>query len=90
MNSGNITKLTYLDGYGQTGRSFLREWNRWYNVEVCFQVQYDSQVIIFFQAVRLIHEWMEEKLQTYFSRDTECLNHNTWMISCKLTFLLAA
>ena len=25
MNSGNITKLTYLDGYGQTGRSFLRE-----------------------------------------------------------------
>ena len=25
MNSGNITKLPYLDGYGQTGRSFLRE-----------------------------------------------------------------
>ena len=32
--------------------------------------------------VHRIHEWMEEKLQTYFKRDTECLNHNIWMISC--------
>ena len=41
-----------------------------------FQEQYNSQVILF-EAVHLIHEWMEEKLQTYFSRDTERLNHNT-------------
>ena len=34
--------------------------------------------------VHRIHEWMEEKLQTYFKRDTECLNHNIWMISCML------
>ena len=33
---------------------------------------------------------MEEKLQTYSSKDTECPNHNTWMISCKLTFLFSA
>ena len=43
---------------------------------VCFQEQYNSQVILF-EAVHLIHEWMEEKLQTYFCRDTERLNHNT-------------
>ena len=36
------------------------------------------------QVVHRIHEWMEEKLQTYFKRDTECLNHNMWMISCML------
>ena len=36
------------------------------------------------QVVHLIQGWMEEKLQTYFKRDTECLNHNTWMISCML------
>ena len=36
------------------------------------------------QVVLRIHEWMEEKLQTYFKRDTECLNHNIWMISCML------
>ena len=41
-----------------------------------FQEQYNSQVILF-EAVHFIHEWMEEKLQTYFSRDTERLNHNT-------------
>ena len=46
--------------------------------------------VIIFQAVRLIREWMEEKLQTYSRRDTECLNHNTWMISCKLTSLYSA
>ena len=36
------------------------------------------------QVVHRIHEWMEEKLQTYFRRDTECLNRNIWMISCML------
>ena len=36
------------------------------------------------QVVHRIHEWMEEKLQTYFRRDTECLNHNIWMVSCML------
>ena len=36
------------------------------------------------QVAHRIHEWMEEKLQTYFKRDTECLNHNMWMISCML------
>ena len=36
------------------------------------------------QVAHRIREWMEEKLQTYFKRDTECLNHNIWMISCML------
>ena len=36
------------------------------------------------QVVHRIQEWMEGKLQTYFKRDTECLNHNMWMISCML------
>ena len=36
------------------------------------------------QVVHLIQGWMEEKLQTYFKRDTECLNHNMWMISCMI------
>ena len=36
------------------------------------------------QVAHRIHEWMGEKLQTYFKRDTECLNHNIWMISCAL------
>ena len=36
------------------------------------------------QVVNRIHEWMEEKLQTYFKRDTECPNHNIWIISCML------
>ena len=27
---------------------------------------------------------MAGKLQSYFSRITDCLNHNTWMRSCKL------
>ena len=36
------------------------------------------------QVVHRIHEWMEEKLQTFFKRDTECQNHNIWMISCML------
>ena len=30
------------------------------------------------------HEWTAGKLPTYFSRDTECLEHNMSMISCKL------
>ena len=34
--------------------------------------------------VHRIREWMEEKLQTYFKGDTECLNRNIWMISCTL------
>ena len=36
------------------------------------------------QVAHRIHEWMGEKLQTYFKRDTECLNHNIWMTSCML------
>ena len=36
------------------------------------------------QVAHRIHEWMGKKLQTYFKRDTECLNHNIWMISCML------
>ena len=70
-------------------KSIFRQMKQGHKVQVCSQEQYDSQVIIF-QAVRLIHEWMEEKLQTYSSKDTECPNHNTWMISCKLTFLFSA
>ena len=35
------------------------------------------------QVVRHIHGWVAEKLQTSFSKATECLNHNTWMINCK-------
>ena len=35
------------------------------------------------QVVHRIRGWMAGKLRTYFSRDTECLNHNIWMISCK-------
>ena len=37
----------------------------------------------FFQAVHLTLQWMEDKLQTYFRRDTGCLNHDTWMRNCK-------
>ena len=42
-----------------------------------------------FQVVHHIHEWMAGKLQTYCSRDTEYLNHNTWTINCntRLFFL---
>ena len=43
-------------------------------------------VLWFFQAVHLTHEWMEEKLQTYFRMDTGCLNHNTSMKNCKFSF----
>ena len=68
---------------------FFAEWNRRFSVEVCWQEKYDTRVILF-QAVRLIQELMEEKLHIYLSRDTECLNHNTWMISCELTFLFSA
>ena len=68
---------------------FSAWWNGSYGNEVGFQERYDSQVILF-QVGRLIHEWMEEKLQTYSSRDTEWLNHNMWMISCKLAFLFPA
>ena len=41
----------------------------------------------FFQVVHLTHEWMEEKLQTYFRMDTGCLNHNTSMKNCKFSLL---
>ena len=96
----NYSKLSYKINqsnlFGWTKRfdpfyvnPFFAKWNRRHSVEVCSKEQYDSQVILF-QAVRLIHEWMEEKLQTYSSRDTECLNHNTWMINCKLIFLFSA
>ena len=43
-------------------------------------------VLWFFQVVHLTHEWMEEKLQTYFRMDTGCLNHNMWMKTCKFYF----
>ena len=42
-------------------------------------------VLWFFQVVHLTHEWMEEKLQTYFRMDTGCLNHNTSMKNCKFS-----
>ena len=48
---------------------------------------YISMVLWFFQAVHLTHEWMEEKLQTYFRMDTGCLNHNTSMKNCKFSLL---
>ena len=48
---------------------------------------YISMVLWFFQAVHLTHEWMEEKLQTYFRMDTGCPNHNTSMKNCKLSLL---
>ena len=43
-----------------------------------------SQRFSFFylQVVRHIHEWMAEKLQACFSKDTGCPNHNMWMINC--------
>ena len=44
-------------------------------------------VLWFIQAVHLTHEWMEEKLQTYFRMDTGCLNHNTSMKNCKFSLL---
>ena len=44
-------------------------------------------VLWFFQAVHPTHEWMEEKLQTYFRMDTGCLNHNTSMKNCKFSLL---
>ena len=44
---------------------------------------YISMVLRFFQAVHLTHEWMEEKLQTYFRMDTGCLSHNTLIRNCK-------
>ena len=47
---------------------------------------YISMVLRFFQAVHLTHEWMEEKLQTYFRMDTGCLSHNTLMRNCKCLF----
>ena len=49
---------------------------------------YISMVLWFFQAVHLTHEWMEEKLQTYFRMDTGCPNHNTSMKNCKLSLLI--
>ena len=51
-----------------------------------FRHLYISMVLWFFQAVHLTHEWMEEKLQTYFRMDTGCLNHNTSMKNCKFSF----
>ena len=51
-----------------------------------FRHVYISMVLWFFQAVHLTHEWMEEKLQTYFRMDTGCLNHNTSMKNCKFSF----
>ena len=50
-----------------------------------FRHIYISMVLWFFQVVHLTHEWMEEKLQTYFRMDTGCLNHNTLMKNCKFS-----
>ena len=36
------------------------------------------------QVVHRIQGCMEEKMENYFKRDTECLDHNTWMISCMI------
>ena len=36
------------------------------------------------QVVHRIQGCMEEKLENYFKRDTECLDHNTWLISCMI------
>ena len=44
-------------------------------------------ILWFFQAVHLTHEWMEEKLQTYFRMDTGCLSHNMSMKNCKFSLL---
>ena len=56
-------------------------------VKVFFRHIYMSMVLWFFQVVHLTHEWMEEKLQTYFRMDTGCLNHNTSMKNCKFSLL---
>ena len=50
-----------------------------------FRHIYISMVLWFFQAAHHTHEWMEEKLQTYFRMDTGCLNHNTSMKNCKFS-----
>ena len=55
-------------------------------VKVFLHHIYISMVLWFFQVVHLTHEWMEEKLQTYFRMDTGCLNHNTSMKNCKCFF----
>ena len=55
------------------------------SVKVFFRHIYISMVLWFFQAVRLTHEWMEEKLQSYSKMDTGCLNRNTSMKNCKFS-----
>lgn len=57
----------------------------WHRV-VLQRYNYISMVLWFFQAVHLTQEWREEELQTYFRRDTGCLNYNTSMKNCKFSF----
>ena len=35
-----------------------------------------------FQVVHRIQRWMARKLSSHYKRDTECLNHSTWMMIC--------
>ena len=35
-----------------------------------------------FQVVHRIQMWMARKLSSHYKRDTECLNHSTWMMIC--------
>ena len=50
----------------------------------CLRNLHSDCLVDLFQAAHLTQEWMEKKLPIYLKRDTECLNHNTWMINCKL------
>ena len=61
-------------------------WHRYVLVKVFFLSRlYFDDLVVLDQAVHLTHEWMEEKLQTYFRMDTGCLNHNTSMKNCKFS-----
>ena len=42
------------------------------------------ELFILEEVVHRFQGRLEEKFQTYFKRDTECLNQNIWMISCML------
>ena len=57
------------------------------SVFLCGLVSYINLVpkfLSFFQVAHHIHEWKAGKLQTYFRKDTGCLNHSMWMMNCKL------
>ena len=46
--------------------------------------------LVLFQVVQRIHVLMTGKLQTCFSRDSECLNHSTWIWHLSFSFLFYA